>query len=154
MPAGLALIGQARHVAVDQAEKCYGLVHTEQLSRHFIGQNPAKRPACQPVRTAWLDLPNTFHQPRRQAFHGAQLLLAKANPRQAVDREVALQVLSKDRKVSIQTGKVMNQEQRRFAATCPYRDDLLSFNRGCRTLVEQSGQRCDARMLEQLGQRQ
>ncbi|MFH7468197.1 thioesterase domain-containing protein, partial [Pseudomonas syringae group genomosp. 7] len=38
----LALIRQARHIGVAQGEECPRLFHTEQLSRHFISQDPAE----------------------------------------------------------------------------------------------------------------
>ncbi len=93
LPACLALIRQAWHIAVDQAEECHGFVHAQQLGGHLISQNPAERPAGQSIRATRLDLTNALDHPRSQALHGAQLLLPKANAWQAVNRKVALQML-------------------------------------------------------------
>lgn len=76
LPARLALVDQARHIGVDQADEGHRFVRPQQLGGHLVRQHPAKRPAGQVVRAMRLHRPDPPHQARRQAFQGVQLRLA------------------------------------------------------------------------------
>ncbi|MND85052.1 hypothetical protein D3C80_769630 [compost metagenome] len=147
LPARLALVGQARHISVDQAQELDRLVRTQQLVGDLEGQYPTERPAGQAVRPLRLYAAHLLDVVAGQALQGARLWAVTRYAGQSVDSEVTGQVLGQHREVEVQAGEFVNQEQRRLRTAGPHRDHTT--RRGI-PVAQPRRQQGDAGLLEHI----